>query len=132
MPYYRKRPVVVEAIRMTEASTVKTLEGEIKGNPGDWLITGVTGEQYPCSPDCFAKSYEHIGGNRYRKLPVTVEAIPLTHKTRIETDAGTLVGHPGDWLVSGVSGSQYPCDAKIFHATYEPVPTSPPESHSSS
>ena len=120
--------MVVEAVQLTETAIVKTLEGDIEDNSGDWLITGVTGEQYPCSDDTFAKSYEHIGGNSYRKLPVTVEAIPLADKTSVETDSGTLVGQPGDWLVSGVNGSQYPCDAKIFEETYEPVADPSPES----
>ena len=39
---------------------IHTLEGDMVGNPGDWLITGVNGEQYPCKPDVFAKTYEEI------------------------------------------------------------------------
>lgn len=26
--------------------------------PGDWIITGVQGEHYPCKPDIFAATYE--------------------------------------------------------------------------
>ena len=26
--------------------------------PGDWVITGVNGEYYPCKPDIFAKTYK--------------------------------------------------------------------------
>ncbi len=26
--------------------------------PGDWIITGVKGEKYPCKPDIFAQTYE--------------------------------------------------------------------------
>jgi len=26
---------------------IKTLEGDMKAMPGDWIITGVTGETYP-------------------------------------------------------------------------------------
>ena len=58
MPKYRKKPVAVEAIRLTRETTVKTLEGEMTGNVGDWLITGVNGEQYPCKDDIFRKTYE--------------------------------------------------------------------------
>jgi hypothetical protein len=32
----------------------------MKGNIGDWLITGVNGEQYPCKDDIFKKTYEEI------------------------------------------------------------------------
>jgi len=28
--------------------------------PGDWIITGVHGEHYPCKPDIFAKTYEKV------------------------------------------------------------------------
>ena len=27
-------------------------------SPGDWIITGVAGEHYPCKPDIFAATYE--------------------------------------------------------------------------
>lgn len=60
MPRYRKRPVVIEAIRLTRKVTIKTLEGEMVGNPGDWLITGVQGEQYPCKDDIFRATYEPV------------------------------------------------------------------------
>jgi hypothetical protein len=59
---YRKRPVVISARRLSEELSIETLEGVMTGNPGDWLITGVNGEQYPCKHDIFVKSYEHIDG----------------------------------------------------------------------
>jgi len=48
MGYYRKKPIVVEAIRLTRRVVVHTLEGDMIGEAGDWLITGINGEQYPC------------------------------------------------------------------------------------
>jgi hypothetical protein len=29
-------------------------------SPGDWIITGVNGEIYPCTPDIFEKTYELV------------------------------------------------------------------------
>jgi len=58
MPKFRKRPVVIEAVQLTERTEIPTLEGVMVGNPGDWLITGVKGEQYPCKPDIFEATYE--------------------------------------------------------------------------
>lgn len=29
-------------------------------HPGDWIITGVQGEKYPCKPDIFEMTYEPI------------------------------------------------------------------------
>jgi len=37
---------------------VGTLEGGHVVCPGDWIITGVQGERYPCKPDIFAATYE--------------------------------------------------------------------------
>ena len=28
--------------------------------PGDWIITGVKGEYYPCKPDIFEETYEEV------------------------------------------------------------------------
>lgn len=55
---FRKRPVVVDAVQITEEQHVDTLEGRMKGNPGDWLMTGVDGEKYFVARDIFPKTYE--------------------------------------------------------------------------
>lgn len=82
MAKYRKKPVVIEAIqfrigeqdgalashvvdgdiRYTEEGTmlIKTLEGVMEAQPGDWVIRGVKGELYPCKPDIFAATYELV------------------------------------------------------------------------
>lgn len=40
------------------APHVHTLEGPLLVSDGDWIITGVKGERYPCKPDVFAMTYE--------------------------------------------------------------------------
>ena len=37
---------------------IKTLEGRMAADPGDWIIKGVKGELYACKPDIFAATYE--------------------------------------------------------------------------
>ena len=39
---------------------IDTLEGGHIVCPGDWIITGVKGEHYPCKPDVFAATYEAV------------------------------------------------------------------------
>jgi hypothetical protein len=39
---------------------IDTLEGGHVVCPGDWIITGVKGERYPCKPDIFAATYEAV------------------------------------------------------------------------
>lgn len=78
-PRFRKKPVVVEAIRwcgtnFVEINTLKpgwmsfsgdtlnieTLEGTMKAALGDWIIKGVKDEVYPCKPDIFKATYEGV------------------------------------------------------------------------
>lgn len=60
MAKFVKRPVVVEAYRTDKVMYIDTLEGEMKAEPGDWIITGVKGEQYPCKPDIFEATYKPV------------------------------------------------------------------------
>jgi hypothetical protein len=77
---YRKKPVVIEAnqaCQLTsdgrviyadgtqeqfemdhEGTFIRTLEGRHNITEGDFIITGVKGERYPCKPDIFAMTYE--------------------------------------------------------------------------
>lgn len=57
---YRKRPVIIEAYRTEREMTIHTLEGDMKACKGDFVITGVNGEQYPVKPDIFRKTYELV------------------------------------------------------------------------
>jgi hypothetical protein len=84
MKQYRKKPVVIDAIQLTEDNfkdyldialsdsqtsdvgfdevgiylLISTLEGDMKARLNDWIIRGVNGELYPCKPDIFEKTYE--------------------------------------------------------------------------
>lgn len=77
MPKFRKKPVVIEAEQWFPGKDVAgvvfgkppistgparyyvdTLEGWHDVSPGDWIITGVNGEKYPCKPDIFEMTYE--------------------------------------------------------------------------
>jgi hypothetical protein len=75
---YRKRPVVIEAIQFTDTDSatkiretfgedihfglgcliIRTLEGDMRADAGDWIIRGVKGEVYPCRDDIFRATYE--------------------------------------------------------------------------
>lgn len=59
---FRKKPVVVHAYRYTgkEPLLIETLEGTMKAIPGDWIVTGISGEQYPCKDNIFRNTYEPI------------------------------------------------------------------------
>ena len=75
---FRKKPVVIEATQWfkhgdhpavtimprgkesPDKGWVHTLEGGHEVTPGDWIITGVKGEHYPCKPDIFEATYEEV------------------------------------------------------------------------
>lgn len=87
---YRKKPVVIEAVQWTgknlndlllwakrdigvDLSTdqlkIKTLEGVMTADLGDWIIRGVKGEYYPCKPDIFEATYEDADRRAPDPLP---------------------------------------------------------------
>lgn len=39
---------------------IKTLEGVMKDDYGDYIIKGINNEIYPCKPDIFEKTYEPV------------------------------------------------------------------------
>ena len=47
-------------LTMHEHGWIHTLEGGHIVCPGDWIITGVAGEHYPCKPDIFEKTYDPV------------------------------------------------------------------------
>jgi hypothetical protein len=75
---YRKKPVIVEAKQVTREELgenyywgenifnakgyliIKTLEGDMRADVGDWIITGIKGEKYPCRDDIFRETYEEV------------------------------------------------------------------------
>lgn len=84
MGKYRKKPIIIEAkqlkvnnagiimawcngntwsrppMRAITGISIKTLEGTMEAEYGDWIIKGVNGEFYPCKPDIFEKTYEWV------------------------------------------------------------------------
>lgn len=58
---YRKKPVIIEAYQTNTELDIHTLEGTMHANVGDYIITGVHGEIYPCKPDIFEETYEEVG-----------------------------------------------------------------------
>ena len=81
MAKFRKKPIVIEAVQYHDwmrsqdelpegvyivpwqdgdQPIIHTLEGDMLVNEGDWVITGIKGEKYPCKPDIFEQTYEPV------------------------------------------------------------------------
>lgn len=54
------RPISPGILYPSNKRYIKTLEGNMEVIPGDWIITGVKGEHYPCKPDIFEATYEPV------------------------------------------------------------------------
>lgn len=83
---FKKKPIVIEAtkfmggfsfdemlvewgkpfassshyVEISNTLTIKTLEGAMLADIGDYIIKGIKGEFYPCKPDIFEISYELV------------------------------------------------------------------------
>lgn len=105
MTQYRKKPVVIDAIRWHPEKSmpapfhlaiiekrvghiiskahradtpfdwwaIRTLEGEMRIEPGEWLICGVKGEFYACKSDIFEATYEEVASGEH---PDSVPEVP--------------------------------------------------------
>jgi len=56
---------------------------------------------------------------KYRKKPVVVEATRMGTTFSVETLEGVMTGKPGDYLIRGIKGELYPCDAEVFKNSYD-------------
>ena len=85
---FKKKPVVIDAIQLTQKTVqecyefvgavgnfpecgmgidpsdgqfkITTLEGVMIADVNDWIIKGIKGEFYPCKPDVFERSYDKV------------------------------------------------------------------------
>jgi hypothetical protein len=55
--YYDKHGALPKTNRIP---AIKTLEGFHEISNGDYIITGIKGERYPCKPDIFKATYELV------------------------------------------------------------------------
>jgi len=60
---FKRKPVVVSAIRCREETEIVTLEGIMTAMPGDWIVTGIQEELYPVKDDIFRETYQPVDDN---------------------------------------------------------------------
>lgn len=73
MARYLKKSLVVEAVQWFKhgdhpavvappardtTGYIDTPEGRLRVEAGDWIITGIAGENYPCKPQIFEQLYK--------------------------------------------------------------------------
>ena len=65
MSYYVKEPIPIKAVQQDKAFQTNTLEGVLNGKAGDYLVTGIEGEQYPVDRKIFEKTYKEVSEDYY-------------------------------------------------------------------
>ena len=91
---YRKKPVEIEAVQLTEDLALRCFIDRERGPFG-----------------------LHINGEFHRERRTVTTAYAT-----IDTLEGKMRADLGDWIIKGVKGELYPCKPDIFTETYEPVP----------
>lgn len=56
-----------------------------------------------------------------RKRPVVIQARKVEERTEVETNHGTAVAEPGDYILEGPDGERYPHSGETFRDRYEVV-----------
>jgi len=120
MPKWRKKPVVIDAAQWFK-------NGD---HPLDYSVTHAgfkNGDLVNIAPE-ERKSKEWEGDIvRYFRHPEVSGDTPCKHCDQImhvhgwiDTLEGGHIVCPGDWIITGVQGENYPCKPDIFAITYEP------------
>lgn len=95
MAKYRKKPVVIEAWKLTWESVVASSPKEKQIPP-----------EVSMHPDIHIFLTDKIENSQYAE---------------INTLEGVMVAKSGDYIIKGVNGEFYPCKPDIFEKTYELV-----------
>lgn len=58
---------MIEAYQTDNEMIIHTLEGDHHASVGDYIITGVKGEQYPCKPDILKQPMRRLNRSVYKQ-----------------------------------------------------------------
>lgn len=103
MAKFRKKPIVVDAVRVTAA---------------DWNGQSFDGNPFDCGGElCPQWLIDGLTDGRIEAVGEDLDYAAIY----IETLEGRMKAEPGDWIIKGVKGELYPCKPDIFAATYDPA-----------
>ena len=98
MAYFKKKPVVIEAVRWNGANIEEAVKFISDGKP----------------------DLSHLPNDGVH-LKRGVGYAPSEGTLDIPTLEGVMTARAGDWIIRGVKGEFYPCKHDIFEATYDQV-----------
>ncbi|WP_343091503.1 hypothetical protein [Clostridioides difficile] len=97
---------------------LKTLEGTMRANKGDYIIQGVKGEIYPCKADIFEMTYEKVEYREKNKLSTetTLDSTNFQEnikKARKELDLFIQTLEKADDKINKLAEKMNKCDCKV-------------------
>lgn len=99
MEQYRKKPVVIEAIKFAKDNLIEVISFVEQKDKHTIVKSALA------------------GGDRYLDWEESV----IKGGFKIKTLEGEMTASVGDWIIKGIKGEFYPCKPDIFEATYEPA-----------
>lgn len=129
----RKLPQVLDVRFAQREETVATLEGPVPVAPGDAIVAGPSGEQWPVPRARFAGKYAPVAplqcyqDGAYRSLVLRVLARQNLAPFMVLLDDGvtTLHGQASDWLIDYGDGSLGVVAQALFARLYEVLAPAP-------
>jgi hypothetical protein len=126
------RPAIIRFDRAGHYFYVDHAESDTDMRPTAWLAVDRSGDIAKKNGEALPFAFYELKGGAevpVAERPDLLDVYMKDHKWSraprdfgiIETLEGRHIVTPGDWIITGVKGEQYPCKPDIFEATYEPV-----------
>jgi hypothetical protein len=118
-----KIPNKIEPFRiLTEPEIIHSREGDLKGEPGDYVITGPEGEEYLNDPETFHKLKTDNGDGTASPKAIPKQVKLADHDGMLHTSWGNLEYTKGnDYIVRHGTGDYGAVKKDIFAQTYQKV-----------
>jgi hypothetical protein len=118
-----KIPNKIEPFRiLTEPEIIHSREGDLKGEPGDYVITGPEGEEYLNDPETFYKLKTDNGDGTASPKAIPKQVKLADHDGVLHTSWGNLEYTKGnDYIVRHGTGDYGAVKKDIFAQTYQKV-----------
>lgn len=125
---YLKKPIPVHVDFASTSGFLKTLEGVVSFKPGDALVTGIAGENWPIDRSRFEETYLPLDSEmqmgesgRYLKKPMLVDAerVSTQQTIRLPDGSAELLAKKGDWILTSPDGHVWVVADAIFAESYE-------------
>lgn len=119
----RKKPLPTPFRRVAVSEVIQTLEGPVTAAPGDVVLTGVTGEEWPVARPKFESGYDVLQEGVCCKRPVLATATQMAQAFSVKVGWADepIQGQAGDYLLTYGPGDFGVVRRDIFEQTYEVV-----------